>query len=154
MGREIYCQIRKKGATYEDAIWDSAEKLELFVCGRDDATGYLSAISNKEGDIVIESKKQLDGILCELRDYAAKDKREIERAEQTLRDLKAARRNARTYEEFDSFSPAIEYTQNWLDTESWSRAKSLIKMINVSLEEMRRHMIRYRNCNLVIVVSE
>lgn len=154
MGREIYCQIRSPGKTWEEPIWDSAAAISQFVCGRDDATGYIASLGGEEGEIDISKRSERDNIRGILNDYAERDKSEIEKAKNLLRDLRYARRNARNYGEFDSFSDAIEATEEWIESEGWSRAQALLDLIDKSTEEFTRHRLKYRGSQLYIVVSE
>lgn len=171
MGREIYCEIRKKtpivaassadsdeyGYDEEDRScvkWDSAENGGMYVCGRDDATNYLSCLGGNEGLIPIRGKGELHKILDELETYAKADEKEIDKAKQCLRDLKSARRNARNYKDFSSFTDAIEDVERWIEDNDWSRALILMRIITHSYEEFSKHPLKYRGCELCIVISE
>ena len=154
MGREIFCQIREAGKSYNEALWDSADMLDQFVCGRDDATSYIAIQGGKEGEVDISAFADREKIRAQLKEYAARDKREIDKAKDTLRDLKAARRNARNYDEFSSFNDVVEGTEEWIEHESWSRAQMLIDLINDSAEEFTKHKLKYRKAKLYLVVSE
>ena len=162
MGREIYCEIRKKGYDPEspNPLWCSVNMNEDFVCGRDDATNFIAMLASddEKDDWAIpigRDPKQRLYILKELRAYAKKDEREVDKAKREKRDLLAARRCATKFEDFASFSAAIEETEQWLEeNESWSRAQALIDMIDVSVEEFSSHPLKYRDCDLYLVVSE
>lgn len=148
MGREIIVQIRDRSRNFQ--VMD-----EDYVCGRDDATNYIAQLiynrretlpevdeDNLEGRELsdryslifdISNKEQfheLSDICNRLKEYADEDYAEINKAKETLADLKIARRNCSIYEEFEKFSEAIETTQEWLDNEDYSRAGSLLDMIN------------------------
>lgn len=154
MGREIFCQIREAGKSYDEALWDSADMLDQFVCGRDDATTYIAIQGGKEGEIDISAFADREKIRVQLKEYADHDKREIDKAKDALRDLKAARRNARNYTEFSSFTDAIEGTEEWIERESWSRAQRLIDIIDDSAAEFAKHKLKYRKAKLYLVISE
>ena len=153
MGREVSCEIREK--TTNDVVWNSADALGLFVCGRDPVTNFLLVEADEETESIdISSKDEFDKIMSEVTDYERQDKAEADKAQQTLRDLKTARRNARNCEEFSSFSEMIEATERWIEDFGHSRATSVIRMLNAALSEYRRHPLKYRNCGLYVVVSD
>ena len=154
MGREIYCQLRKDGQTWENPAWDSASAAELFVCGRDDATNFVAMHAGEDCEICLSDPEEMRVVVRELRSYAKKDTDEIDRAKGYLRELKAARRNARNLEEFESFNPEIERSEECIQEESWSRAKSVIDMINTALSVKKAHPFKYAKTKLYLVVSE
>ena len=148
MGREIIVQIRDRSRNFQ--VMD-----EDYVCGRDDATTYIANLvyakretlpNVNEDDLEgielnnryslifdINDKEQfheLSNICNNLKEYADKDNAEINKAKETLADLKIARRNCSIYEEFEKFSDAIDTTEEWLENEDYSRAGSLLDMIN------------------------
>lgn len=139
MGREIIIQARHNDKViYED-----------FVCGRDDATSYIATLvsdyceKNKLDTCEISynanSSKDLDELhkVREiLEDYAKKDKREIDKARTCLEDLSWARRNASTLNDFDEFSERYEQVEQWLEKNDYSRADSLIGMLDKASEEL------------------
>ena len=108
----------------------------------------------KEGEIDISAFADREKMRVQLKEYADRDKREIDKAKDTLRDLKAARRNARNYTEFSSFTDAIEGTEEWIERESWSRAQRLIDIIDDSAAEFAKHKLKYRKAKLYLVISE
>lgn len=164
MGRDIYCEIRKRG--YEEppegnehyvdegSVWDSMDALDLFVCGRDDATNFLAYRGDKNDRINITDPKNMHNILEELNHYAKDNRQQVENVERLIRDLKNARSHARNYDEFASFLEPISEAERWIKEESYSRAEALIRMINASYHEFHKHLLRYRNCDLYIVISE
>lgn len=164
MGRDIYCEIRKRG--YEESpeenehyvdegsVWSSLDALDLFVCGRDDATNFLACQGDKNDRINITDLKTMHDILKELKHYAKDDRQNIENVERLIRDLKNARSHARNYDEFASFLDPISEAERWIKEEGWSRAEALINMINASYCEFHKHPLRYHNCDLYIVISE
>ena len=148
MGREIIVQIRDRSRNFQ--VMD-----EDYVSGRDDATTYIAnLVYNRRDTLPDIDEDKLDGIelsdryslifdisdkeqfrelsnICNrLKEYADEDYAEINKAKETLADLKIARRNCSIYEEFEKFSEAIETTQQWLEDEDYSRAGSLLEMIN------------------------
>ena len=148
MGREIIVQIRDRSRNFQ--VMD-----EDYVCGRDDATSYIAQlVYNKRDDLPdidednlegrelsdryslifdISNKEQfheLSDICNRLKEYADKDYAEINRVKNLLEDLRLARRNCSVYEEFAKFSDAMDEAQTWLDNEDYSRAGSLLDMIN------------------------
>ncbi len=148
MGREIIVQIRDRSRNFQ--VMD-----EDYVCGRNDATNYIANLvyakrenlpeadeDNLEGidlsdrySLIFdlsdrEQFHELSDICNRLKEYADKDYAEIDKAKETLADLKIARRNCRIYEEFEKFSDAIDTTQEWLENEDYSRAGSLLDMIS------------------------
>ena len=137
MGREIYCQIIDPKA--RRVVWDSADALELFVCGRDEATTCVAARADDSDDelfdcaIDVTKREEFDSIRSELRLYAKKDQAEVEAAKRDMEDLCAARRNARNYDDFCSFAGPIEELREQIDS-AYSRAEALIEMMDKSRE--------------------
>lgn len=148
MGREIIVQIRDRSRNFK--VMD-----EDYVCGRDDATSYIAQlVYNMRDDLPdidedslegrelsdryslifdISDKEQyreLSNICNRLKEYSDKDYVEINRVKDLLEDLRIARRNCSVYEEFAKFSDAMDEAQNWLDNEDYSRAGSLLNMLN------------------------
>ena len=139
---------------------ESGDKVlyEDFLCGRDNATLFLAhmveaahedddepdweAVDDEVLDSCsliynvddAEDMRKLEWVLSELRGYAEADMREVRKAEEELEDLRAARRNARTIENFCGFSDDLERTRDWLEHESFSRASALIGYITAARE--------------------
>ena len=153
MGREIYCQLRKVGQTLEEPAWDSVA-VDLFVCGRDEATNFVAMRAGKDCEICLSDPEEMRIVVGELRSYAKKDADEVDKVKGYMRDLKAARGNARTLDEFASFNPEIERAEQWLREESWSRAKGENDMINEALSVKKAHPFKYAKTKLYLVVSE
>lgn len=140
MGREIIVQARYNGDTiYED-----------YVCGRDDATQYIATLvcnycekhnlDNNEITYDLAFSEQmlnLNEVLKYLQEYKDKDIREIEKAKACLEDLKYARRNSSTIEEFDNFTERYEAVEQWIENNDWSRASSLIEMLTKARTELQ-----------------
>lgn len=135
MGREIiiegYCHNKKIDFSPED----------LYVCGRDDATTFIAnyVINNQKNDDDCyvdlylhkdEDYKKYKYICNELEDYKKKDYKEIDKAHQTLNQLLLAQSHA-NYEDFFKFQHSIEETQNWIETESYSRAEDLLRYMRI-----------------------
>lgn len=144
MGREIIVSLRKdKKVVYED-----------YVCGRDGATNYIAQlVYNKvnefKGDIDTLSDEETDKlysliyklnlenenlissqIIEPLQEYKDEDYKEINKAKNELSALDEARRHCGVYDEFVKFTNAMEQVQEWLDSEDYSRAGSLLEIID------------------------
>lgn len=155
MGREIYSQIRLPGQDVENPLWDSAAgDLDDFVCGRDDATDFITMRGGEDGELDITDPKERESILSVLDEYLESDKREIDKAKNYLRDLNAARRNARNFKDFSSFSDVIEATEDWIREHDWSRAKALKDLIENTVSEFKKHRIKYLKAKMYLVISE
>lgn len=165
MGRELIVQVRDKETKkvqYED-----------YICGRDDATNYMAQLVYNRRDTLPEidednlegtdlsdryslifnvdnenEMKELAGICSNLKEYADRDNAEIQKAKDSLEDLRAARRNCALYEEFVKFSNAIDSVYEWLETEDYSRAGSLLDY----LENAQR--LSNSNSQIIIELSE
>lgn len=162
MGREIYGIIRNTKT--KEIVWDSSEApLELWVCGRDDATGYVASLAYNVSDEVDEDDDYYqclvpydgskDGIYAEIQDYAKADRAEIDKAKEALADLKIARRNARNFEEWNSFSEPIETTEEWIKDNDYSRAESLIRLLD-AMDAAFRIISDNADLKMYLVVSE
>lgn len=146
MGRELIVQVRDKQT--KNVKWEN------YVCGRDDATNYIAQLvynrrdslpeieeDNLEGtdlsdryslifDIDNEADmRELVNIRDNLKDYADRDKSEIQKAKDTLEDLRAARRNCALYDEFVKFSREMDRVYEWLSDEDFSRADILFNYL-------------------------
>ena len=168
MGRELIVQVRDrqtKKVQYED-----------YICGRDDATNYIAQLvynrratlpeinEDSLGGTALSDRyslifninngaemKELANICSNLKEYADRDNAEIQKAKDTLEDLRAARRNCGIYEEFEKFSDAIDTTQQWLENEDYSRAGSLLDY----LEDAQRLAFNSNsNWEIIIELSE
>lgn len=156
MGREIYTEIRDKNGK---AVWNSAEGIDSWVCGRDDATGYIAGlvyakVNGEEEDsdysIDITDEMGCEGIASTLHDLVKRDNREVCKAKTELEDLYSARRNARNYEEFASFGERIMEVDSWIQENDYSSAASLLDL----LKESRDELAKYPGCSLHLVLSE
>lgn len=156
MGREIYTEIRDKDGK---AVWNSAEGLNSWVCGRDDATGYIAGLvyakvnggeEDSDYSIDITNKAGCEGITSSLKDLLERDMREIGKARTELNDLYSARRNARNYEEFASFGGRITEVDSWIQENDYSSAGSLLDLI----EDSRVELAKRPGCSLHLVLSE
>ena len=164
MGREIYAQIRDTDAYDEETegyglanshvAWDSTEgSLNLFVCGRDDATGYIAAQANEDGFVALVGDEVKD-ILDAVKEYSHEDHREISKVRKRLKAIEAARKNARNYEEFASFDEEIDNCREWLEHESYSRADGLLEIIGAVLGEYSKEKYDKTKYKPYLVVSE
>lgn len=152
MGREIIFEVREDDKT----IWPEPGH-DLFVCGRDDATSYIAQlVINKVNDI-LDSNEAMTvdnlpddaytlfltcndynkylGIKKQLQEYYGKDLIEIQKAKDTLEDLREARRHA-THEDFFKFSDSMEATQEWIEDNNWSRARNMIDYLDKCYNKM------------------
>lgn len=139
MGREIIVQARHN----DKVIYDD------FVCGRDDATGYIASLVSDyceknnldtcEISYNVNSSKDMEDLFKvreSLEEYAKKDRREIDKAKTCLEDLGCARRNARTLNDFDEFSERYEETEQWIEENDYSRADIIIGMLDKASSEL------------------
>lgn len=141
MGREIIFEVHAN----KECIWPDPNNIDeaLYVCGRDDATEYMARIccdADEDDGILYLScndyKKYLK-IKEELQEYLDKDNKEIQKAKDTLEDLREARRHTTTLNDFQDFSEAMDNTQHWLDEEGgWSRAGSMIEYLDKCYDKM------------------
>lgn len=156
MGREIIFEVRDKGK----AVWPDPNNIDeaLYVCGRDDATEYMARlVQNKINDILdSNSEMTVDNLPDEaysvllsandynrylkikenLKEYYDKDMFEINKAKETLSDLREARRHCTTYDEFVKFSEAMDDTHDWIEDNDWSRAGHLIECLDKCYDKM------------------
>ena len=158
MGREIIVEARVVDNKTKSprTIWED------YVCGRDDATGYIAMVINNKVQNGSEPEPDdnaseeewseyysvsfdfysasdmiaLNDVIDNLQGYADTDNNEIQKAKDELDDLRAARRNATNIEDFCSFGEEIERVRNWIETEDYSRAEMLVSMIKVALKKL------------------
>ena len=140
MGREIIFEVHDN----KKCIWPNPDNIDdaLFVCGRDDATEYMAKLccdANEDEGILYLSCKDYEKYLKikgRLKEHYDADLAEIQKAKDTLEDLREARRHA-SYEEFFKFSESMEETERWLKEEGgWSRAGSMIDYLNRCYNQM------------------
>ena len=166
MGREISISLRKDNkVVYED-----------YVCGRDNATGYIANLIDMKVSMSNENKNDLSDeeieklyslvyssklndsdkitkeILEPLQKYKDEDYKEINKAKNELSALDEARRNCGIYEEFMKFTEAMVQVQNWLDEEDYSRAGILLEIINKCRKIVEQHS--HSDYELWITLSE
>ena len=147
MGREIIVGLKKRSKDNKiETIYED------FVCGRDDATTLIAnwvdnKVNDYSGDIdslsddeinelyslIYTCKEDIIPLIERLDEYKKEDYKEIKKAKDDLRALDEARRHCGVYEEFTKFTSAMESVQEWLDNEDYSRAGSLIEIINKCL---------------------
>lgn len=151
MGRDIGVLIRDRKT--KKILVDSMNDCDEYVCGRDDATNYVSMICDTPSEpkeeeahymdesyavpdyCDISSDAEFSKIKEELKRFLAKDEREIQKAKDELEDLREARRHAPNYDAFCSFGEGIEYAYNWLEEENCSRAGHLINILDMMKEK-------------------
>lgn len=167
MGREIIIQAKINGEV----------KYENYVCGRDSATEYIANLVNDycnshnldtcEISYVVshnntyqciesyyEDTKQLTIIKRHLEEYAQQDEKEIANAKEYLNDLKVARRNTTTAEEFDKFTSRIEDATQWVEDNDYSRARNLINIIELALKIINKFKSPIQVGVITIIWSE
>ena len=130
MGREIIFEVQVDGKTY----WPDPNDTDaaLYVCGRDVATTYIAQLIcnqvNKKFDanknltiddlqdsdytlfITCNDYKKYIEIKKNLREYYDRDMREIQKAKDTLEDLREARRHTATLKDFEEFKHLVFLT--------------------------------------------
>lgn len=154
MGRDIGVLIRDRKT--KKILVDSFKDYDDFVCGRDDATNYISMMcdhpaDSREGDedlmdelyavpdyCDISEEGKFSEIKQELQRYLAKEKKETQKIKDELEDLREARRHAPDYDAFCSFGTALTYIYNELEEAEYSRAGHLIDMLNTMKERFDR----------------
>ena len=163
MGREIFAQIRDIDHYDEEVedfndknphvAWDSSDKpLGLFVCGRDDATGYVAA--RAEDSFLLLEGSSLERALEAIKGFSRRDHNEISKVRRRLKSLEAARKNSRNYQEFASFDEEIENCRSWLEEESSSSADILLDIIKETLKEYGSGKYDRSKWKPYLVVSE
>ncbi len=155
MGREIIFGIKDK--TSEHNVLFENETKNFYVCGRDDATNFMANyISNHEyeedsWEILIEAySSAYNYILEELQEYYEKDKYEIDKAKETLSDLREARKHCAVYNEFVKFSEAMDDTHDWIQHNDWSRAG----LLRDYLQSCAGLAVTGDKCYISIILSE
>jgi len=166
MGREIIVSLKRDNrVAYED-----------FVCGRDNATNYIAQlVYNKvnefKGDKDTLSDEEItklysliykldlknsdlisSQIINPLQEYKDEDYKEINKAKNELSALDEARRHCYVYDEYMKFTNAMEQVQEWLDEEDYSRAGSLLEI----LDKCREIVVQrgYSDYEIWITLSE
>ena len=158
MGREIVIKgIAIKGK-------DKIELYGGYTCGRDSATEYIQGLYNNTWkahggyteeqidsfndferadyfSIHYELKQDHDmtlvkDIMDRLREYSDEDEKEIKKAYEELESLKEAKKNCKSFDDYQKFNNAIDDVQAWLDNEDYSRAGSILKGIQDVLYEV------------------
>ncbi len=160
MGREIFGEIRdqlpdSKNENYDydkdpHVLWTS----ERYVCGRDSATSYICARTDDSGSYAILEGKNLEYILERLKECVQEDHDEIDNVKARLERLFVAQKNARNYEEFNSFDDDIDNCREWLKDEAYSRAESLLALIDETLQEYQTGKYDTEKSKPYLVVSE
>ena len=159
MGREIIFEVRENDKT----IWPLKGD-DMYVCGRDDATTYVAQLIYDQIEKILDANKNLTTddlqdsdyeilLTCNdydkylqiknnLQEYLDKDMKEIQKAKDTLEDLREARRHA-NYEDFFKFSESMDTTEEWIEDNGWSRAGDMIDY----LDRCYNHMLDLVNAD-------
>ena len=156
MGREIIFEVQVDGKSY----WPDPNDINaaLYVCGRDSATTYIAQLVYNQIDEKLDANKNLTTddlqgsdyailLTCndydkylqiknDLQEYYDKDMKEIQKAKDTLEDLREARRHTTTVKDFEEFSNAMEGTESWIEDNDYSRAGSLIEYLDKCYNRM------------------
>ena len=156
MGRELVFKLRR----IENS--ESSIECEDYVCGRDDCTNYIAQQILDDGDdyslvYKLEDKQdclKLSNLMDVIWEYSAKDYKEITKAENTLEDLREARRHCSLYDEFVKFSDAIDNTQRWLDEESYSRANNIYNILTTFRQKAEDEFGSNVKYEIIIDLSE
>ena len=156
MGRELVFKLRR----IENS--ESTIECEDYVCGRDDCTNYIAQQILDDGDdyslvYKLDDKQdclKLSNLMDVIREYSAKDYKEITKAENTLEDLREARRHCSLYDEFVKFSDAIDNTQQWLDEESYSRANHIYTILTTFRQKAEDEFDSNVKYEIIIDLSE
>ena len=156
MGRELVFKLRR----IENS--ESTIECEDYVCGRDDCTNYIAQQILDDGDdyslvYKLDDKHdclKLSNLMDVIREYSAKDYKEITKAENTLEDLREARRHCSLYDEFVKFSDAIDNTQQWLDEESYSRANHIYTILTTFRQKAEDEFDSNVKYEIIIDLSE
>lgn len=154
MGRDIGVLIRDRKT--KKILVDSFKDYDDFVCGRDDATNYISRMcdlpeDSRDGDEFfmdelyavpdhcdISEEDKFSEIKQALQEYVEKEKRETQKIKDELEDLREARRHAPDYDAFCSFGTALRYIYEELEEADYSRAGHLIDLLNTMKERFDR----------------
>lgn len=143
MGREIIFEVVKDG---DKVVFPKDGADVLYVCGRDDATSYLAGYIGYEEPCYKDIDRESDDfqtIQDALHEYYLADYKEIEKAQDTLADLREARRHATKYKDFVEFSEVMERTQDWIKDNDYSRAGSMINCLNKCYDFIDEHQYKY-----------
>ena len=140
--------------------WPDPDNIDeaLFVCGRDDATTYIAQLVCDQINEKLKADKNLTTddlqdsdyailLTCNdynkyleikrnLKEYYYKDMKEIQKAKDTLEDLKEARRHTTTIKDFEDFTASMEETEDWIERNDYSRAGSLIECLDKCYNRM------------------
>lgn len=154
MGREIIFEVRKN----DKVFWPDDSEETLFVCGRDIATSYIAQLIYNQIDEKLDANKNLTtddlqdddyvlfltcndypkylGIKRDLQEYYDRDMKEIQKAKDTLEDLREARRHTATLKDFEDFSNSMDETESWIENNDYSRAGDLIEYLDKCYNRM------------------
>ena len=138
MGRELWTVIKDENGT---TVWDSTVDEDTFFCGRSRATNAIACNFYTHPDEVIEEEGEgelfdftdtdtRNRLLADLQDVADGDAEEYDYFTDTLEDLKAARRNARTLDDFDAFTDRINAMTRDNKDVYWSQAEDMEKLMD------------------------
>ena len=143
MGREMWTVIKDvNGAT----VWDSTKDEDTFFCGRSRATNTIARNFYVNPDEVVEEEGEgemfdftdtdtRNRLLADLQDVADEDTEDYDYFINTLEDLKIARRNARTLDDFDAFTDRINTMTRENKDVYWSEAEDMQKLMDRTMHK-------------------
>ena len=135
MGREVYTIIKDPNGKI---VWDSADQIEEFFCGRNDATDVIrhyadwnNGVEEPEHGLLIDiTDPQIRSkIEADLDDEQDKMDRILGDANELIDDLREARRHALNTVMFFDFSEEIEVRRNDIRDTYWTRADDMRKLM-------------------------
>lgn len=132
MGREIYTIIKDPNG---NIVWDSADAIEGFFCGRYEETGIIAYCADcDDGLLDFTDQEVRDRIINDLQNIQDSNDRTYNRLMNRIDDLRAARCHALTVKLFDDFTDEMETLQADCDAEYWTRAGDMIQLMNRTVE--------------------
>lgn len=105
MGREIYVEIRNTRTNEKQDIG--------YVCGRTDATNRVATLVDYD-EKVLKTDTEVQEVIENLSEFKESDNSEFARVIELTEDLRAARRNCTTFEEFRKFTEELDSAREWM----------------------------------------
>lgn len=158
MGREIIFEVHDN----KQCVWPDPNNINdaLYVCGRDDATTYMAQLildsDTKDEEILYLTCNEYafyEEIKNRLREYLKKDQHEIQKAKDTLEDLREARRHTATLKDFEEFSDAMDGTEEWIKENDWSSAGDMIEYLDKCYSKMLDLVTEDKNDDRASVIN-